>query len=209
MTVVKICGVTNKDDCRLASDLGADAIGLNFVTTSPRYISSDRAQEIIESVGRDVSWVGVFVNESKDNIFRIVENLKLDAIQLHGEESPEFADEIERATGCKIIKAFRVSDKFELETITKFRVSAVLLDAFSNGAHGGTGQRFDWSIAKAATGLCDSIYLAGGLNPANIAEAIRYVRPYAVDVCSGVEVSPGKKDRAKLKALFSAVNEVK
>jgi phosphoribosylanthranilate isomerase len=209
MTVVKICGVTNKHDGRLASDLGADVIGLNFVTTSPRYISAERGREIIESVGRDVAWAGVFVNESEDNIFRIAEKLKLDAIQLHGDESPAFVEEIGQVTGCKIIKAFRVSDKFELETITKFRVSAVLLDAFSNGAHGGTGQKFDWSVAKAATGLCDSIYLAGGLEPANVADAIRYVRPYAVDVCSGVEVSLGKKDALKLKELFSAINEVK
>src|SRR5215218_9749228 len=206
MTVVKICGITNPNDGQLASDMGADALGLNFVTNSPRYSSTQRAREIIESVDRDVSWVGVFVNESKDNIFRILETVKLNAIQLHGDESPEFAEEIGQRTGCRIIKAFRVSKGFKPETITKFRVSAVLLDAFSNGARGGTGQTFDWNVAKAATDLCDSIYLAGGLDPSNVAEAIRCVRPYAIDVCSSVEVSPGKKDAVKLKALFSAIN---
>src|SRR4051794_11982071 len=107
MTVVKICGITNSDDARLASNIGADALGLNFVTNSPRYISTERAREIVASVDRDVSWIGVFVNESKENILRILETVKLDSIQLHGDETPEFADEVRQVTGCEIIKAFR------------------------------------------------------------------------------------------------------
>jgi len=206
MTYVKICGITTQDDAVLASRLGADAIGLNFVRSSPRFIDPAAAREIVKVSGVNADWVGVFVNESIETILEIAETVHLNGVQLHGDETPEFTASLAKKTGLKVIKAFRISTSFDAIVINDYKVNAVLLDSFSDAGHGGTGEKFDWEIAKALARSHEYLYLAGGLNPENICEAIKAVHPYAVDVCSGVESIKGRKDPEKMRSLFGAIN---
>jgi len=205
MTKVKICGITNLEDALLSAKFGADALGFNFYPKSPRYISPRKAREIIEQLPKEVLKVGVFVNEDLNKIIDIAETAKLDALQLHGEETPEFARELKAKTNLEIIKAFRVSPEFKPEGVLQYRVDAVLLDAYSSKEHGGTGETFDWEIAKKVQEIFPKMYLAGGLSSENISDAIKSVHPFAVDSCSLLEKAKGLKDFQKVKDFIFAV----
>ena len=202
MTKVKICGITNLEDALLAVKFGADALGFNFYEKSPRYIRPEKAREIIDQLPENILKVGVFVNEEMNKVVDIAGAAGLDAVQLHGEETPEFAAELKIKSGLEIIKAFRVSPDFKPGDILKYKVDAVLLDAYSPNEHGGTGETFDWTMARK---IGSKMYLAGGLSPENIAEAIAAVRPYAVDACSRLEITKGVKDQDKVKRFIENV----
>ncbi len=205
MTKVKICGITNLEDALLSAKFGADALGFNFYRESLRYISADAARKIIDDLPKGVLKVGVFVNEDLEKIVQTAITANLDAIQLHGEETPEFASKLKSKTGLEIIKAFRVGKDFKTEDFFEYEVDAILLDAYSPKGHGGTGETFDWEIAKKVKELFPKLYLAGGLDANNVADAINSVEPFAVDVCSGVEKAKGVKSRSKLKVFISNV----
>jgi phosphoribosylanthranilate isomerase len=202
MTKVKICGITNLEDALQSIKFGADALGFNFYEKSPRYIRPEKAREIIDQLPHNIFKVGVFVNENLNEITEIAKVAGLDAIQLHGEETPEFAADLKTKSSLEIIKAFRVSPDFKPGDILKYKVDAVLLDAYSPNEHGGTGETFDWTIARK---IGSKMYLAGGLSPENVAEAIAAVRPYAVDACSCLEITKGVKDQDKVKRFIENV----
>lgn len=199
MTRIKICGTTNLVDALIAVEAGADALGFIFVPNTPRYLHPDEAAKIIEDLPPFITTVGLFVNAEQSEINKVANDCSLDAIQLHGEETPELCLSLKR----KVVKAFRVKDESNLSRLGDFRVSAYLLDSYVRGAMGGTGRVFDWNLAVKARQY-GRIILAGGLNPENIASAIMQVRPYGVDVSSGVEICPGRKDPAKIKAFIDA-----
>lgn len=201
---IKICGITNLADALLSVELGADALGFNFYKKSPRYLSPESARKIIDQNNGETLKVGVFVNEDLEKVLEIVNTADLNAIQFHGEESPEYCSKLKRETGMTIIKALRVSPDFAPEDVLRYEVDAILLDAFSKDAHGGTGHVFDWEIAKKVSSLFNNMYLAGGLSPANVADAINMVAPFGIDACSGLEREPGIKDETKLRAYFSS-----
>lgn len=203
MTKVKICGITNLDDALAAVEFGADAIGFGFVPNTPRYIESAKAAEIIARLPPFVTTVGLFVNDSQEHIKQIANQCKLNVLQLHGQESPDFCLQFNR----KVIKAFRVKDQESLTVLPKYTVSAYLLDTYVKGTMGGTGVTFDWRLALDAKKY-GPVILAGGLNPENVAKAIQQVRPYGVDVSSGVEAEPGKKDHGKIKDFIAAAKSV-
>lgn len=198
---VKICGVRSLEEARAAFDAGADALGLNFWPKSPRYIAPAAAREITSELMPLIACIGVFVNEDRDSIIDIVSQVGLSAVQLHGDESPDFCA---RLGSLKIIKAFRVGEGFDMGSIEKYDVSAALLDARIRGSYGGTGQSFDWSVALEAKKLAP-IILAGGLTIENVADAIEQVSPMAIDVCSGVEAEPGRKDLDKMRRFMGEV----
>jgi phosphoribosylanthranilate isomerase len=203
MVKVKICGITNWADARSAIESGADLLGFNFVKASPRYVTPARARRIVRRLPERVSAVGVFVNETESKMLAIARAVGLDQLQLHGEESPAMVARLGRSMG--VIKALRVRKSFGAGQVKSYKdASAILLDGYDRRARGGTGKTFDWKIARRA-GRRARIFLAGGLTPENVGEAIRAARPYAVDVTSGVEASPGKKDPAKIKSLMRAV----
>lgn len=208
MTKVKICGITNSEDALLSTKFGADALGFNFYLKSPRYITPETAREIIEQVPENALKVGVFVNEDLDKIIEIARTAKLDALQLHGEETPEFAAELKAKTNLEIIKAFRVSPEFKPEDVLRYEVDAILLDAYSSIEHGGTGHTFDWRITDKVKEVSSNeikIYLAGGLSHNVIASAISLRKPFAVDACSKLESEKGKKDKVKVINFITAV----
>ena len=181
----------------MAVEAGAHAVGFMFFKESKRHISIDAAKEIIRDLPPFVSKVGVFVNAKKDEVRRAIEETGIDSLQFHGEEAPEAC----RGFGLKTIKAFRVQGKDMLALMPRYDVDAWLLDSFVAGARGGTGKTFDWDLAVHARSLGTPIMLAGGLTPQNVRQAVEHVQPYAVDVSSGVESAPGKKD-AGLIATF-------
>ena len=197
---VKICGTTSLKDAFLAVESGADAIGFIFYKMSPRNISQKEAKEIILQLPPFIETVGVFVNETSDKINRIAEQCKLNSIQLHGEESPALCRRVKR----KVIKAFRVKNADSLKNIASYDVSGFLLDSYIDGSKGGTGQVFDWNLALRVKKQ-GPVILAGGLNPYNVFTAIHRVKPYGVDVCSGVEKSPGIKDHEKIREFIKSV----
>jgi phosphoribosylanthranilate isomerase len=198
---VKICGVRTLEEARAALDCGADALGFNFWPKSARFVEPQKAREIIQCLPPFITCVGVFVNEGAERIKQIVEQTRINAVQLHGDEAPEFC---KRIGSNKLIKAFRVGEDFNIEFMKSYSVSAFLLDAKVKDEYGGTGQRFDWRIAIEAKQIAP-IILAGGINIENVSEAIHTVRPFAVDVCSGVEAEPGKKDIIKLREFMLEV----
>lgn len=201
MVRIKICGLTNLEDALLATELGADALGFVFAS-SPRRVSPEAVAEIVHNLPPFVIKVGVFVNASLDEIKEIMEFCRLDMVQLHGEEPPEVC----AALFPKAIKAFRVKDETVLDSIPRYRVPAFLLEGYTPKGYGGMGQRFDWELAKQASSY-GRVILSGGLDPENVGMAIREVRPYAVDVSSGVELRPGKKDPEKLRLFIRACRE--
>jgi phosphoribosylanthranilate isomerase len=204
---VKICGITNWTDARLAVKAGADALGFNFYLKSPRYIAPEAARTIATRLPRRVLLVGVFVNASAEDVLRVVRNVDLNAVQLHGEESPETVQRLSES--IPVIKAFRVRRGFAAARLARYgSASAFLLDGFHRTLRGGTGNTFDWSLAKKAKRY-GSIIVAGGLNPENVASAIRLAEPFGVDVCSGVESQPGKKDPERLTALMLEIERVR
>lgn len=203
MTLVKICGITSLTDALAAVEAGADALGFNFYRPSPRYISPETAREITNQLPKSVLRVGVFVNEDAESVLPIVAEAGLSAVQLHGDESPEYCDAL---AGNYIIKVFRAGDDFDLQT---YNVDAIMLDTKDDLLRGGTGRVFDWSIAQRTNNSAPRLFLAGGLAPENVAEAITTVRPYAVDACSSLEISPGRKDQQRMRAFVAAARSVK
>ncbi|UPU34188.1 phosphoribosylanthranilate isomerase [Geomonas paludis] len=197
MTKVKICGITSEDDALMAVDAGADALGFVFFDKSPRFIGAAAAQKIIAKLPPFIQVVGLFVNADLDVVNSTADCCGLDIVQLHGEESPEYC----RLVNRRVMKAFRVRGPESLTPLAEYQVSAYLLDAYSPNAYGGTGEVFDWECAIAAKEK-GRIVLAGGLTPDNVAEAVTRVRPYGVDVSSGVESSPGRKDPDKVRRFI-------
>jgi phosphoribosylanthranilate isomerase len=203
MVRVKICGITSTADARLCAELGAHAVGLNFYPQSPRAISPFAAQEIISELPPFISTVGIFVNWAPEAVIALSLALRLSYAQLHGEETPQVVAAV--AKKIPVIKSFRLGQGSPPPAFSKYAAaSAFLLDAASSGEFGGTGQTTDWALASRAA-TSHRIILAGGLTPDNVAAAVASVHPYAVDVASGVESRPGKKDPAKLRAFFSAL----
>lgn len=204
MTRIKICGITSVDDARNAALLGADAIGLNFHPESPRFVTPEIAARIIDSLPPFVTSVGVFVNYGDPEALEdFAASIRLDAVQLHGDESPGYCSVI---GGLKVIKAIRVDDNFRVENLGHYSVSGFLLDAYSKRDRGGTGRTFEWSRASGANAF-GRIVLAGGLNPYNVGAAMDELHPFAVDVSSGVETSPGRKDYDLMRQFVELVHE--
>ena len=194
---VKVCGMTNLKDALVAVEEGADAVGFIFYKKSPRSVTMKLVREIVLEVPPFVNTVGVFVDETAEQINKIADYCNLDIIQLHGDESPTFCKKIRR----KVIKAFRIKDMQSVKKLSSFQVSGFLLDTFSENLHGGTGKVFDWNLALPAKKF-GPVIMAGGLTPNNVQQAVRQVRPYGVDVCSGVESEPGIKDHKKVRAFL-------
>jgi phosphoribosylanthranilate isomerase len=197
-TKIKICGITNMPDAQLAMELGADALGFIFYPKSPRYIKVGDAANICNALPPFVTKVGVFVDELEYEIEKALSECLLNALQFHGEEPPGFCVKFP----AKSIKAIRMRDEDSLRVAAEYDVDALLLDTYTDTERGGTGRTFDWSLAVKAKELDTPIILSGGLTTANVQEAIRKVRPYAVDVSSGVEREPGKKDPEKLRRFI-------
>ena len=197
---VKICGVTNVEDALAVEQSGADAIGLMFFEGSPRHISLEQASIIVDSLTKNIVRVGVFVNADESFVRRAMRNCTLNILQFHGEETPEYCAQFDVMT----LKAIRVRDESSFKEMDQFSTDGFLLDAFSKDALGGTGETFNWDSAKRATESGRPIFLAGGLTSENVAEAVQAVRPFAVDVSSGVESEPGKKDPDKVRAFVTA-----
>lgn len=202
---VKICGITNVADAVAAVDAGADALGFMFFENSKRHVSSAVAAEIIRELPPFVSKVGVFVNPSADFVHDAIATSGIDTLQFHGEEPPEFCVQF----ALKVIKAFRVRNSESLRECLSYLNHAWLLDSFVEGAHGGTGTSFNWDAAVEATRFSRMVILAGGLKVETVADAIRKVRPYAVDVSSGVESAPGKKDHSKVRDFIMAAKAIR
>lgn len=200
---VKICGITKLDDAKLSYELGADAIGFIFYEKSKRYISPEKAKEIIRQIPAFVLKVGVFVNESADKINNIAKDIKLNLIQLHGSESPEMVADID----LPVLKAFRVRDNFDYSIIKQYNNCSFLLDTYNKNEFGGTGQQFNWKNIPSE--IKSEIILAGGISENNIEQICKDVKPYAVDVSSSIEIEPGKKDHQKIKDLFQKVYELR
>ena len=194
---VKVCGMTNLKDALVAVEEGADAVGFIFYKKSPRSVTMKLVREIILELPPFVDTVGVFVDETAEQINKIADNCNLDLIQLHGNESPTFCKRMRR----RVIKAFRVKDMQSVKKLSSYQVSGFLLDTFSESLQGGTGKVFDWNLALPAKKM-GPVIMAGGLTPNNVQQAIRQVRPYGVDVCSGVESQPGIKDHKKIRAFL-------
>jgi phosphoribosylanthranilate isomerase len=199
---VKICGITNHEDALHASACGADALGFVFYPGSPRFINPDQARRIITELPPIVTTVGLFVNETPARIRETVAFCGLDTVQLHGEEEPEECS----YPPCRVIKALRLKDDTDDAVFAAYPVSALLLDAYLPNHYGGTGVCCDWQRAAALAGRY-RVILAGGLRPENVADAVRQVRPYAVDVSSGVERQPGQKDPEKVALFISRAKE--
>jgi phosphoribosylanthranilate isomerase len=204
MTLIKICGITNLEDAVAAVAAGADALGFNFYKASPRYTTPQNARAIIEQLPDSILKVGVFVNE--EYVSSIADEAGVTAVQLHGDESPDYCRKL---TDKYVIKAFAVSNDFDPQTPARYQVNAIMLDTKHNTLRGGTGRAFDWSIAQQVSKLVPNIYLAGGLSPENVAEAIETVHPYAVDACSSLETKPGTKNHERMRAFVAAVRSVK
>ena len=197
---VKICGMTNLKDVKVAVDGGVDAVGFIFYKKSPRSVTMQAVRKIVLELPPFVDSVGVFVNETAEQINKIADHCKLDRVQLHGNESPTFCKKIRR----RVIKAIRVKDIQSLKKLSDYPVNSFLLDTFSEDQYGGTGKVFDWNLAYPAKKY-GPIILAGGLTPNNVRQAIQRIQPYGVDVCSGVESQPGIKDHKKMQAFLKNV----
>ena len=200
---VKICGITNAPDGLAAAQAGADALGFVFYDQSPRSISVQQAGAIIRQLPPFLVKVGVFVNAPEDLVYRAIAECGLNLLQFHGDEPPDYCVQF----GLMSMKAFRVRDAQSLQGLADYKTDAWLLDAYAPDKVGGTGQQFNWDLALETQKLGRPIFLAGGLTPENVAEAVRRVRPYAVDVSSGVETAPGKKDHAKVRAFIQAAKQ--
>ena len=197
---VKICGMTNLKDVKVAVDGGVDAVGFIFYKKSPRSVTMQAVRKIVLELPPFVDSVGIFVNETAEQINKIADRCNLDRVQLHGNESPSFCKKIRR----RVIKAIRVKDIQSLKKLSDYPVSSFLLDTFSEDQYGGTGRVFDWNLAYPAKKY-GPIILAGGLTPNNVRQAIQRIQPYGVDVCSGVESQPGIKDHKKMQIFLKNV----
>ena len=210
MIKVKICGVTNPQDALWAANLGADYIGLNFYAQSPRKVSPKHAQEMASQIPPFITVVGIFVDEEITAIAKLVKTVPLKAVQLHGLESPEDCQRV-RELGVKVIKAFRLQKPLESADVESYApfVDFYMFDRFSAEAAGGTGDVFDWDWVKGAAGLGKPWFLAGGLNPANVEKALKQTQAPAVDVCSGVERLPTRKDYEAMKNFIQTVKAIR
>jgi phosphoribosylanthranilate isomerase len=206
MVKIKICGITNLEDALLAAELGADALGFIFYPKSPRYVAPETAQRIMAQLPPFVTSVGVFVDEEASQVRELAARAGLDWIQVHGQESPDYC----RSLGRRVIKGFRIKDGGSLAELEPYRgaIQAYLLDTYKTGQVGGTGETFDWELAREAKKY-GQIILAGGLTPENVTQALSVAQPHAVDTASGTEAAPGKKDPARLRRFFAAVRAVK
>jgi phosphoribosylanthranilate isomerase len=208
-TRVKICGLTRLQDAELAVELGAWALGMVFFPASPRRCSLEQAGRIAAALRRRAELCGVFVNAHLDEIAHTAEEVGLSMVQLHGDEGPSFCAEVARRTGARVVKAVQVSDAGDVRDMVRFHVDFHLADARSSraanaGLRGGTGETFDWGLLAGRRSKVPLI-LGGGLTPENVAAGVERVRPYAVDTASGTEQAPGRKDHARLRAFFAAV----
>jgi phosphoribosylanthranilate isomerase len=200
MTLIKICGITNLRDALDALNAGADALGFNFYRPSPRYIEPAKAREIIEQLPENVLKVGVFVND--ESLSSIAQDSGVNALQLHGDESPEYCS---RLKSWFVIKTLPVDEHFDPKKWLEYEVDAIMLDAKHPNLRGGTGQVIDWTLARVVQDMGARVVLAGGLSPLNVSEAITAVNPYAVDACSALESVPGKKDKQKVSAFIQTI----
>ena len=204
---IKICGITNTEDAKVAWESGADALGFILYAQSPRYVDPQTVKTIVSGLPPFIVSVGIFVNESSKTVQNIMEKCGLTYAQLHGDETPEYCETLDRP----ILKALRLKDRSSFLSLAEYRgragVKGFVVDAFSESSYGGTGQTTDWSLA-AEVARAAPILLAGGLTPENVQDAIAQVHPYGVDVSSGVEVRPGKKDHDKVRAFIRAVQLV-
>ena len=201
MVKVKVCGITNSGDARVAADAGADAIGLIFAE-SPRRVEVEEARKVAIALPEDVLKVGVFVNAEPEEVLKTAREVGLDLAQLHGDETPETVAAI-RGAGLPVMKALRVRNADALAGIERYDADLFLLDAWSAKARGGTGETFDWGLAKSIKGR-DNILVSGGLTPENVREAIEFFEPYGVDASSSLEERPGKKDHERVRRFVSA-----
>jgi phosphoribosylanthranilate isomerase len=204
MVKVKVCGITSPEDARVAADAGADAIGLVFAE-SPRRVSAPQAREISAALPEGAAKVGVFVDEEPEEVLRIAREVGLDYAQLHGDETAEEVAAV-REGGLKVIKALRVRDAGSLEAIGEYGADLLLLDAYSERMRGGTGERFDWGLAKWLKGYAN-ILVSGGLSHENVREVVELFEPYGVDASSSLEDSPGKKNRDRVRRFVSAAKD--
>jgi len=205
--LVKICGITNVEDAEAAVQAGADALGFVFFSRSPRFVKIDTAAYIVRNIPSHIWRVGVFVNPSKDLLTEAIDACGLTVIQLHGDETPEVCSQVLQL-GVQVMKAFRVKDISVMKEVERYRADYVLLDTYIEHAYGGTGAAFNWEIGREIVAKGMKVFLAGGLTPENVADAVRIVKPFGVDVSSGVEHSPGRKDPARLRAFIRAAKSV-
>jgi phosphoribosylanthranilate isomerase len=204
MTWIKVCGITNLTDALKVAELGADALGFIFYEKSPRKILKEQAKEIITKLrqaGPKIRTVGVFVDEPEEKVKEVLSCCHFDILQFHGDETPAYCKNFP----LEVIKAFRIKDRQDLVNIPQYEVDYYLLDTYNKELPGGTGETFNWDLAKEAQGFGKPILLSGGLNPENIRGALEQVVPFGVDVASGVETSPGKKDHKKLEEFINKV----
>jgi phosphoribosylanthranilate isomerase len=204
MKLVKICGITNAGDARVAADAGADAVGLVFAE-SPRRVGVEEARRISLALPGHILKVGVFVDEEPGEVLRISREVGLDLAQLHGDETPEAVTAV-REGGVKVMKAIRVSDASSLQALDRYEADLILLDSYSKKARGGTGERFDWGLANSLTGR-DNIVVSGGLGPENVREAIEFFEPYGVDASSALEDEPGRKNGERVRRFVLAARD--
>ena len=212
MTKIKICGITNEKDALWAASLGIDYLGMNFYKDSPRKVSAQTAKKIVDKLPAFTQGVGIFVDEDINSIVKIGKKCRLSFVQLHGNESPQYCDELSsllaKANGCKIIKAFRIRDEDSLKEIPQYSIEYILLDAFVQGELGGTGETFNWDLAVKAKEFNKPIFLSGGLSVENVKDAIEKVNPYAIDVASGIERLPRRKDYDKMHEFVHKVRQI-
>ncbi len=201
---VKICGITNYRDATAAADMGADLLGFNFYPKSQRFVTPQEAAQIINKLPAFIPVAGVFVNASLDHIKDVIGECNLDWVQLHGDESPKFCDSL-RSLNVRTMKAIRVKNQADIEKAESFFTDAILLDAFDPKKYGGTGLRFDWNVIGH---INKRIFLAGGINPDNVEAAVE-LGVYGIDVCSGIESRPGKKDIRKMRKLFEIIHHLR
>ncbi len=205
MAKVKVCGITNLKDAKASTDAGCDALGFVFYRKSPRYITWQKAKEIIKELPKDLIKVGVFVNGKEKIIKNIAKSCNLDILQFHGSESAGFC---RKFRDYKVIKAFRIKDRIDWEKVLKYRTFAYLFDAFVKSKPGGTGKKFNWELLKFVDNIKQSIFLSGGLTANNLKDAVKAVRPDWLDVSSSVEMRPGKKDHKKVKEFIAAARSL-
>lgn len=207
MTRIKICGNTNLDQAKLAVELGADYLGFIFVPTSKRVVTMDQAREIVDGLGSFANTVGVFCNQPKREVEQIAVGLGLRMLQFHGDETALYCDHFMK-TGYEVIKTFHVKDAMSLKRLDEYNVSAFLFDTYSQSEKGGTGKPFNWSVIEDRPYVHEKLFLAGGLNVKNVVDAVRTVKPFAVDVASGVESAPGTKDPRLLQEFITLVKKI-
>lgn len=207
MVRVKVCGITNFEDAEVSARAGCDALGFIFYKKSPRYITPEKARDIIRQLPArpHIAKIGVFVNAREKTVRRIIKICNLDMLQFHGNESPEFC---RRFKGCRVIKAFRVKNKMHLGRVLDYHPFAYLFDTFMEKKIGGTGKAFDWKMVRHINGIKRPVFLSGGLNAQNVRKAIEIARPEWVDVSSGVELRPGKKNGCKVREFIKAAKRV-